>query len=155
MDSLKAFEGCRLWLQSFLVLELFGSVWSASRPERFTPCERVSVSFEPIIKPDALVAQAVAQSLYWLSYPYSKHTQLFVSTSILLITQYDYVNANRDFLVRRVSDPSSWRAERSAKISQTIDLFYNFSIFLPVLAISKYLVFVIRKEDVRVYKARY
>jgi len=48
----------------------------------------------PIIKPDTLVAQAVAQSLYWLSLTYTKHIQLFVS--IFFIMQYDCLKANRE-----------------------------------------------------------
>jgi hypothetical protein len=36
------------------------------------------------------------------------------------------------------------------KISQIIDLFYNFPILVPVLAAVKCLLFIVRKEDVRV-----
>jgi len=50
----------------------------------------------PIIKPDSLVAQAVAQSLYWLSHPYTKHIQLCMS--MFFIMRYDCLKANRESL---------------------------------------------------------
>ena len=50
----------------------------------------------PIIKSDSLVVQAVAQCLYWLSHPYTKHIQLFMS--IFFIMQCDCVKVNRESL---------------------------------------------------------
>jgi hypothetical protein len=77
--------------------------------------------------------------------------------NILLIIEHDCLKANRESLggMCPIPLPGKGGTERSAKISQTIDRFYNFTIFQTVLAISKCLVFIIRKEDVRVYIARY
>jgi hypothetical protein len=100
------------------ISELVRSLWSASRSERLTPGERVlgilwvggcvdqrtllDISEKrknsplSIIKPEFLVAQAVAQSLYWLSFSYTKHIQLLMS--IFSIMQYDCLKANRESL---------------------------------------------------------